>query len=106
MIPREVLKKLRQLELRTNRIVAEFAEHGCGRRPSRSAWCFVNALEMSGVLRLALRTQPRSVSASPEGCQKLAGGRSASEDPRHADKTDTTLKGSQNRASEWLRTIL
>jgi hypothetical protein len=44
--------------------------------------------------------------ASPEGCQKLAGGRSASADPRSTSKTDTTLKGSQNRVLKLKRAIL
>ena len=34
MIPREILKKIRQIELRTNRIVIEFA--GERARPGRS----------------------------------------------------------------------
>ena len=33
MIPREILKKIRQIELRTNRIVTDSAERGCGRIP-------------------------------------------------------------------------
>ena len=33
MIPREILKKILQIELRTNRFMTESAEHGC---PSRS----------------------------------------------------------------------
>ena len=33
MIPREILKKIRQIEIRTNRVVSGFAERGC---PSRS----------------------------------------------------------------------
>src|SRR6266540_2332621 len=32
MIPREILKKIRQIEIRTNRIVTEFAERGLYRR--------------------------------------------------------------------------
>jgi hypothetical protein len=40
---------------------------------------------------------------SPEGCQKVAGGRSASEDPRCANGTNTTPKGSQN--STALKTV-
>ena len=34
MIPREILKKIRQIELRTNRLVTEPAEHGCARIPT------------------------------------------------------------------------
>jgi hypothetical protein len=86
MIPREILKKIRQIELRTNRIVTEltagarlckqqhlllspsmensvctrFGEAVVGRRSSCSAWWFVGALEMADVLRLLLGTQPRS----------------------------------------------
>jgi hypothetical protein len=33
MIPREILKKIRQIEIRTNRVVTGFSERGC---PSRS----------------------------------------------------------------------
>jgi hypothetical protein len=36
MIPREILKKIRQIELRTNRIVTEFSERGCVQSTSRS----------------------------------------------------------------------
>src|SRR5258706_484639 len=43
--------------------VNEMTERGCGRRPSRSAWWFVGGLEMSGVLRLVLRTQPHSANS-------------------------------------------
>ena len=34
MIPREILKKIRQIELRTNRIVTRSAAHGCVRIPT------------------------------------------------------------------------
>ncbi len=34
MIPREILKKVRQIELRTNRLVTESAERGCVRIPT------------------------------------------------------------------------
>jgi hypothetical protein len=34
MIPREILKKIRQIELRTNRLVTELAERGCVRIPT------------------------------------------------------------------------
>jgi len=36
MIPREILKKTRQIEIRTNRIVTKFAERGCVHSTSRS----------------------------------------------------------------------
>ena len=29
MIPREILKKIRQIEIRTHRLVTEFAARGC-----------------------------------------------------------------------------
>ena len=77
-IPRKLLSRIRQIEPRTN----------------------------YPALRLGLRPQPRSVSACPEGCQKLAGGRSASADPRYAARPDTTLKGSQHRSLKSLRPIL
>ncbi len=34
MIPREILKKIRQIELRTNRLVTEFDASGCARIPT------------------------------------------------------------------------
>jgi hypothetical protein len=34
MIPREILKKIRQIELRTNRIVTGSVERGCVRIPT------------------------------------------------------------------------
>ena len=34
MIPREILKKLRQIELRTNPFVTDFVERGCVRIPT------------------------------------------------------------------------
>jgi hypothetical protein len=34
MIPREILKKFRQIEIRTNRIVTGFGERGCARIPT------------------------------------------------------------------------
>ena len=36
MIPREILKKIRQIELRTNRIVTGSVERGCVQSTSRS----------------------------------------------------------------------
>lgn len=136
MIPREILKKNRQTKLRTNRIVTGFAagarvcdphrpritynrigswralsgETAAGHRPALrgrggTTPDISNAPTNYYAVRL-LRAQQRSVSASPKGCQKLAGGRSASEDPRYDDKTDTTLEGSQNLALKWMRTIL
>jgi hypothetical protein len=44
MIPREILKKIRQIELRTNRLVTESAERGC---PSRSTSALSGAFEIS-----------------------------------------------------------
>ncbi len=44
MIPREILKNIRQIDLRTNRIVTESAERGC---PSRSTSTLVRTLESS-----------------------------------------------------------
>ncbi|MSU57680.1 MAG: hypothetical protein EXS35_05780 [Pedosphaera sp.] len=34
MIPREILKKIRQIELRPNRLVTDSAERGCARIPT------------------------------------------------------------------------
>ena len=34
MIPHEILKQIRQIEIRTNRSVTELAEHGCGQIPT------------------------------------------------------------------------
>jgi hypothetical protein len=34
MIPREILKKIRQIEIRKNRVVTGFAAHGCVRIPT------------------------------------------------------------------------
>jgi hypothetical protein len=64
MIPREILKKIRQIELRPNRIVTVLAERGCVRSTSRSTPDISNALTNCYALRLGLRPQPRSVSAS------------------------------------------
>ena len=64
MIPREILKKIRPIELRTNCLVTEFAERGCVRSPSRSTPTISNAPTNHHALRLGLRPQPRSVSAS------------------------------------------
>jgi hypothetical protein len=36
MIPREILKKIRQIEIRTNRLVTELAERGCLQIPTGS----------------------------------------------------------------------
>ncbi len=42
------------------------------------------------------KIQQIELRGSPEGCQKVAGGRSASGDLRYANEPDATLKGSQN----------
>jgi hypothetical protein len=34
MIPREILKKIRQIEIRTNRVVTRSAARGCARIPT------------------------------------------------------------------------
>jgi hypothetical protein len=74
MIPREILKKIRQIELRTNRIVTDSAERGCVRSTSRSTPDISNAFTNHHALRLGLppslcfgvtrRPQPRSVETS------------------------------------------
>jgi len=46
MIPREILKKIWQIELRTNRIVTGSAQRGC---PSRSTSALASPLESSPV---------------------------------------------------------
>ena len=70
MIPREILKKIRQIELRTNRIVTGSADGGCVRRTSRSTPEFSNALTNHPALRLGLRPQPlsgkKSLQPSPQ----------------------------------------
>jgi len=48
MIPREILKKIRQIETRTNRIVTDSAARGC---PSRSTSATAKAFESSCALR-------------------------------------------------------
>ena len=60
MIPREILKKIRQIELCPNRIVTESADGGCVRSTSRSTPEFSNALTNHHALRLGLRPQLRS----------------------------------------------
>ncbi len=60
MIPREILKKIRQIELRSNRLVTASADGGCVRRTSRSTPEFSNAPTNHHALRLGLRPQPRS----------------------------------------------
>ncbi len=74
MIPREILKKIRQIELRTNRIVTASSERGCVAETSRSTPAISNAPTNHHALRLGLppslrfgatgRPQPRSVSVS------------------------------------------
>ena len=60
MIPREILKKIRQIELRTNRLVTGSADGGCVHRTSRSTPEFSNAPTNHHALRLGLRPQPLS----------------------------------------------
>jgi hypothetical protein len=55
MIPREILKKIRQIELRTNRIVIASVDGGCMRTPQ-----FSNAPTNHPALRRGRRPQPRS----------------------------------------------
>ena len=62
MIPREILKKIRQIELRTNRIVTRSAGRGCVAEASRSTPAISNAPTNHHALRLGLRPQSRSVS--------------------------------------------
>lgn len=64
MIPREILKKIRQSELRTNRIATEFAECGCVRSTSRSTPAISKVPTNHHALRLGLRPQPRSISVN------------------------------------------
>ena len=61
MIPREILKKIRQIELRTNRLVTGSAAGGCVRRTSRSTPESSGAPTNHHALRLGLRPQPLSV---------------------------------------------
>jgi len=64
MIPREILNKIRQIEIRTNRIVTGSAERGCVRSASRSTPNISSALTNHHSLRLGLRPQPRSFETS------------------------------------------
>ena len=64
MIPREILKKIRQIELRTNRIVTGSVERGYVQSTSRSTPAISNVPTNHHALRLGLRPQPRSVSVS------------------------------------------
>jgi hypothetical protein len=73
MIPREILKKIRQIELRTNRIVTGSAGGGCVRRTSRSTPEFSNAPTNHHALRLGLRPQPRSGKISFEPLPQRVG---------------------------------
>ncbi len=74
MIPREILKKIRQIELRTNRLVNESTERGCVQSTSRSTSDISNTFANRRVLRLGLRPQPRSVSVSRRS-QPIVSGR-------------------------------
>jgi hypothetical protein len=69
MIPREILKKIRQIEIRTNRVVTGFAERGCVRSTRRSTPDISNALTNHYALRLGLRPQPRSNSGRAQGLE-------------------------------------
>jgi hypothetical protein len=69
MIPREILKKIRQIELRTNRVVPGFSERGCVQSTSRSTSDISNALTNHHALRLGLRPQPRSDSGRAQGLE-------------------------------------
>jgi hypothetical protein len=69
MIPRETLKKIRQIEIRTNRVVTGFAERGCVRNTSRSTSDISYALTNHHALRLGLRPQPRSNSCRAQGLE-------------------------------------
>ncbi|MDR3456721.1 MAG: hypothetical protein P4N60_04705 [Verrucomicrobiae bacterium] len=121
MIPREILKKIRQIEIRPNRIMGEFAvgARALARFTARTTLASKSDLALNSIDQLKRRDRrapaaltrgcvqiPTGLRVSPEGCQKLAGGRSASADPRYADKTDTTLKGSQPCLSKWAQTGL
>jgi hypothetical protein len=69
MIPREILKKIRQVEIRANRVVTGFAERGCVRSTSRSTPDISYALTNHHALRLGLRPQPRSNSCRAQGLE-------------------------------------
>jgi hypothetical protein len=69
MIPREILKKIRQIEIRTNRIVTGFAERGCVQSTSRSTPDISYALTNHHALRLGLRPQLRSNSCRAQGLE-------------------------------------
>src|ERR1039458_2203591 len=76
MIPREILKKIRQIEIRTNRIVTGFAERGCVRIPTgfrpKAQGCAAGATQGSSFLAtLGWRIQspwdwPNHLKAEPQ----------------------------------------
>jgi hypothetical protein len=69
MIPREILKQIQQIEIRTNRLVTEFSERGCVQSTSRSTPDISNAPTNHHALRLGLRPQPRSNSCRAQGSE-------------------------------------
>jgi hypothetical protein len=71
VIPREILKKIRQNVIRTNRIVTEFVERGCVRSTSRSTPDISNAPTNRHALRLGLRPQPRSSFQPPAQLRRI-----------------------------------
>ena len=84
MIPREILKKNRQIEIRTNRVVTTSSERGC---PSRSIFIAegIRKSSTSVVLADMLRVRhPRSVHFSRR--------RSSAGYLREAWKTESTAK--------------
>ena len=97
MIPREILKKIRQIEIRTNRIVTESAERGCVRSTSRSTPHISNALTNHRALRLGLRPQPRAVQSGARVSARFTVRQSVASDSCFAPASVRTLKRRKRR---------
>jgi hypothetical protein len=92
MIPREILKKIRQIEIRTNRVVTGSSERGCVRSTSRSTSDISNVLTNHHTLRLGLRPQPRSNSCRAQGLEfRVYAARFASAPSRLKAELQTSL---------------
>jgi hypothetical protein len=75
MIPREILKKIRQIELRTNCVVTEFAVGA--RASARFIARVVGAIEMNcsfNPVRMLKRRERRAPTASEPGCVRIPTG--------------------------------
>jgi len=75
MIPREILKKIRQIELRTDRVVTEFAVGA--RASARFIARVVGAIERNGSFNpggMLKRGERRAAAASEPGCVRIPTG--------------------------------